>query len=224
MRVLVVEDNTKLAGLLREGLVRDGHAVDLCHDGGSAIEFASSSAYDAIVLDLMLPGIDGFGVLKALRGSQTRTPVLMLTARGEVEDRIAGLDHGADDYMVKPFAFDELFARLRALVRRANRTSDSVLRVNDLEVDTVAKVARRGGRIIELSRREYALLECLALRKGRVVSRDALRDSVYDLDADVASNVIDVYVGHLRRKIDRDFAEKLLHTRRGLGYLLGEVE
>jgi DNA-binding response OmpR family regulator len=147
--------------------------------------------------------------------------VLVLTAKGAVDDRVTGLDTGADDYMVKPFALDELTARLRALVRRANAAGSSVLQIGDLEVDTVSKLARRGGRQIELSAREYAILECLALRQGRVVTRDTLRESVYDFGSEVSSNVIDVYVGHLRRKIDRGFDAKLLHTRRGLGYLLG---
>ena len=223
MRVLVVEDNVKLAGLLREGLTGEGYAVDVANDGAAGIAYAQAGSYDAVVLDIMLPEVDGIGVLKRMRSRSDQTPVLMLTARGELDDRVGGLDAGADDYMVKPFAMDELTARLRALVRRAHAQGSSVLSVGDLEVDTVAKTARRGGRVIELSGREYAILECLALRAGRVVSRDVLRESVYDFDAEVGSNVIDVYVGHLRKKIDRGFDEKLLHTRRGLGYMLGEA-
>lgn len=223
VRVLVVEDNLKLAGLIAEGLGREGYAIDLAHDGATAIDFVEAGQYDAVVLDWMLPEIDGMGVLARMRGREDLTPVLVLTAKGAVDDRVTGLDTGADDYMVKPFALDELTARLRALVRRANAAGTSVLRVADLEVDTVSKIARRAGRQIELSAREYAILECLALRQGRVVTRDTLRETVYDFGSEVSSNVIDVYVGHLRRKIDRGFDSKLLHTRRGLGYLLGEA-
>jgi DNA-binding response OmpR family regulator len=221
MRVLVAEDNPTLAELLREGLAREGWAVDIAHDGATALDFVRGAPYDAVVLDWMLPQIDGGGVLSHLRREGNATPVLVLTAKGEVDDRVRGLDAGADDYVVKPFALAELVARVRALVRRAHKGGSSVLRVADLELDTVGKSARRAGRPIELSAREYAILECLALRQGRVVTRDVLRETVYDFGADVSSNVIDVYVAHLRRKIDRDFAPKLLHTRRGLGYLLG---
>lgn len=220
--MLVVEDNVKLAGLIAEGLGREGYAVDVAHDGASGLDYTEAGQYDAIVLDWMMPELDGMGVLARMRAREDLTPVLVLTAKGAVSDRVQGLDTGADDYMVKPFALDELAARLRALVRRANAAGSSVLQVGDLEVDTVSKVARRGGRQIELSAREYAILECLALRQGRVVTRDTLRESVYDFGSEVSSNVIDVYVGHLRRKIDRGFDAKLLHTRRGLGYLLGE--
>lgn len=221
MRVLVVEDHVKLAGLIRDGLVGDGHAVDVAHDGATALAFTDTGTYDAIVLDWMLPEVDGMGVLKRMRARDDATPTLMLTARDAVESRVEGLDTGADDYMVKPFAMDELLARLRALVRRANAQSTSLISIADLEIDTTSKVVRRADKAVTLSAREYAILECLALRQGRVVTRDALRESVYDFDAEVSSNVIDVYVGHLRRKIDRDFDQKLLHTRRGMGYLLG---
>jgi two-component system copper resistance phosphate regulon response regulator CusR len=176
------------------------------------------------VLDLMLPDIDGFGVLERLRKSGNDTPVLVLTARDQLGDRVTGLDKGADDYLVKPFEFDELLARLRALVRRSTRAgSTSVLAIADLEIDTQAKVARRGGAEIVLSAREYAILECLALRRGRVVSRETLLDSVYDGDELPESNVLEVYIAALRRKIDKDAAVKLIHTRRGLGYVLSEV-
>ncbi len=223
MRVLVVEDHVKLAELVRDGLAKQGHAIDLAHDGAAALAYADTGTYDAIVLDMMLPEVDGLSVLKKLRGGGDDTPVLILTARDAIENRVEGLDTGADDYMVKPFAMDELEARLRALVRRVNAVSSSTISIGDLEVDTAGKSARRGGQTINLSAREYAILECLALRQGRVVTREVLRESVYDFDAEVSSNVIDVYVGHLRRKIDRDFDSKLLHTRRGLGYVLGEA-
>ena len=224
MRILLVEDNPRLGPMLARGLRDEGNVVELAATGKDAIDSAALAAFDAIVLDLMLPDIDGFGVLDRLRKSGNDTPVLVLTARDQLGDRVAGLDKGADDYLVKPFEFDELLARLRALVRRSKRAgSTSVLAIADLELDTQAKLARRGGAEIVLSAREYAILECLALRKGRVVSRETLLDSVYDGDELPESNVLEVYIAALRRKIDKDAAVKLIHTRRGLGYVLSEV-
>lgn len=224
MRILLVEDNPRLGPMLARGLRDEGNVVELAATGKDAIDSAALASFDAIVLDLMLPDIDGFGVLDRLRKSGNDTPVLVLTARDQLGDRVAGLDKGADDYLVKPFEFDELLARLRALVRRSKRAgSTSVLAIADLELDTQAKLARRGGAEIVLSAREYAILECLALRKGRVVSRETLLDSVYDGDELPESNVLEVYIAALRRKIDKDAAVKLIHTRRGLGYVLSEV-
>ncbi len=220
MRVLVVEDNRRMAALLVRGLKDEGWVVRSAHDGPTGLEAAREAGHDAIILDWMLPGMDGVEVLRRLRAEGDATPVLMLTAKDTVGDRITGLDTGADDYLVKPFAFDELVARLRALVRRTRGAAANVLEVGDLEVDTTAKTVRRGGREIQLSAREYAVLEYLAARQGRVVSRDQLFAHVYDDAAEVGSNVIDVYVGHLRKKIDRDFDTKLIQTRRGLGYVL----
>lgn len=223
MRLLLVEDNPKLGPMLARGLREEGHVVELAVTGKDAIDGAALGRFDAIILDLMLPDIDGFGVLDRLRRGGDATPVLVLTARDAVGDRIAGLDKGADDYLVKPFQFDELLARLRALVRRATHASStSVIGVADLEIDTVAKVARRGGVEIVLSAREYAILECLALRKGRVVSRETLLETVYDGEDMPESNVLEVFIASLRRKLDRDHDAKLIQTRRGLGYLLSE--
>jgi DNA-binding response OmpR family regulator len=227
MRILLVEDNPKLGPMLARGLRDEGHVVELAARGDDALArllcVPGETDFDAIVLDLMLPDVDGLTILDRVRRSGRSTPVLVLTAKGEVEDRVTGLDRGADDYLVKPFQFDELLARLRALVRRAKRVGEtSVLQVADLAIDTGAKVAIRGGREIALSMREYAILECLALRKGRVVSRETLLECVYDGDEMPGSNVLEVYIGVLRRKIDRDHETKLIHTRRGLGYLLSE--
>jgi DNA-binding response OmpR family regulator len=223
MRVLVVEDNPKLGPMLVRGLEQEGHVAELAADGQQALVACATTRYDAIVLDLMLPGIDGLTVLDRLRHGADDTPVLVLTARDDLDDRVDGLDRGADDYLVKPFAFDELLARLRALVRRAKGAGASaVLRVADLEIDTAAKSARRAGRSIALSSREYAVLECLALRRGRIVSRDTLLETIYDGDEMPESNVVEVYIGALRRKIDRDHEVKLIRTRRGLGYVFGD--
>ena len=224
MRLLLVEDNPKLGPMVARGLRSEGHVVDLAVDGGVALEHAAAESYDAIILDLMLPVLDGLSVLDRLRRRGDETPVLILTAKDEVDSRVAGLDRGGDDYLVKPFAFDELLARLRALVRRTKRAGGtSVIRVGDLEVDTTTKNVARAGEAVRLSGKEYAVLECLAFRKGRVVTRDALLGVVYDGDVQPGSNVVEVYIGALRRKIDRDHAVKLIHTRRGLGYVLSET-
>ena len=224
MRLLVVEDNPKLGVMLRQGLKDEGHVVELAVDGEEALDFAAHDAFDAIILDLMIPKIDGLGVLDRLRRQGNPTPVLILTARDDVGSRIEGLDRGGDDYLVKPFSFDELVARLRALVRRAQRAGEShVLRVGDLEVDTSCKRVVRAGKAVRLSAREYAVLECLVLRKDRIVGRDALLSAVYDGDEQPESNVVEVYIGALRRKLDRDHETKLIHTRRGFGYILSEA-
>jgi len=222
MRALVVEDYPPLSASLAQGLREQGYAVDVTGDGNEGLWYARTSAYDVIVLDLMLPGLDGRELLRTIRNDGNTTPVLILTARDTVADRVAGLDLGADDYLVKPFAFDELTARLRALVRRRHRLATSVLRIADLEIDTGARTVRRIGRTIALSAREYALLEYLAHRRGQVVTRGELWDHLYDFAAEPHSNVLDVYVGYLRRKIDDGHRIKLIHTRRGQGYVLGE--
>lgn len=225
MRVLVIEDNRRLAALLRRGLSEEGWEVELVHDGLAGRERLEQARYDAIVLDGMLPGLDGLAVLTGLRRGGDRTPVLMLTARDSVEQRIAGLDAGADDYLAKPFAFDELLARLRSVVRRSRGAATDVITVADLELDSASKTVHRGGQPIPLSAREFAVLECLAQHHGRVVSRERLLDRVYmHEDGGAASNVIEVYVSQLRRKIDREFTPKLIHTRRGFGYVLEVVE
>ncbi len=224
MRVLVIEDNRRMAALLRQGLGEEGWTVDVAHDARAGREWLERERYDALVLDWMLPDGDGLGLLRALRREGEATPVLMLTARDTLDERVQGLDAGADDYLVKPFEFDELLARLRALIRRSRGGAANLIVVGDLEIDTKAKLARRGARAIELSAREYAVLECLALSRGRVVSRERLLEYVYVHDAELGSNVIDVFVAHLRRKIDHASPVKLIHTRRGLGYVLEQRE
>jgi len=224
MRVLVIEDNRRMAELLRRGLEEESWRVDVALDGPSGERLVGENAYDVVILDWMLPGRDGMSLLRDLRRQGFDTPVLMLTARDEVGDRVAGLDAGADDYLVKPFAFAELLARVRVLVRRDRGASANLVVVGDLEIDLEGKVATRAGRAIDLSAREFAVLECLALNRGRVVSRDRLYEHLYDIDDDRKSNIIDVYVGHLRKKIDRGHERALIHTRRGLGYVLEERE
>ncbi len=221
MRVLVIEDYQPLLKSLTQGLEEAGFAVDASADGEEGLWYARSHDYDAIVLDLMVPGVDGLTILSRLRRDGSSVPVLIVTAKDTVEDRVKGLDLGADDYLVKPFAFEELVARVRALVRRGYDNRDPVIRIDDLEIDTTARTARRDGQRIDLSAREYALLEFLAMRAGQVVSRTAVWEHVYDFHSDPASNVVDVYVGYLRKKIERPGLAKLIHTRRGQGYLLG---
>jgi DNA-binding response OmpR family regulator len=221
MRVLLVEDYELLRDSLAQGLREAGFVVDAAGDGENGLWHAQSNDYDIIILDLMLPGMDGLTVLKRLRQTNKRTCVLILTARDATADRVRGLDTGADDYMVKPFAFEELLARVRALVRRRYEAGNPVVRVADLELDTRAKTVRRGGREIELSAHQYALLEFLALRAGQVVTRTEIWEHLYDVNSSPESNVVDVHIAHLRRKIDRDDLPPLIHTRRGQGYVLG---
>ena len=219
MRLLVVEDEARVRSFLRRGFAEAALTVDEAADGEAALERALCHPYDAIVLDLMLPGRGGFEVLRELRARGCRTPVLILTARDEVEDRVRGLDAGADDYLVKPFAFAELLARVRALLRRG-APAPALLRVGDLEVDLARRRAARGGRPLDLTAREFALLAYLARHAGEVVTRTMIAEHVWSLDFDTFSNVIDVYIRYLRRKIDEPFAHKLIHTRRGIGYVL----
>ena len=221
MRVLVIEDYRPLLKSLNQGLEEAGFAVDATADGEEGLWYARSHEYDAIVLDLMVPGVDGLTILSRLRRDGASVPVLIVTAKDTVEDRVKGLDLGADDYLIKPFALDELLARVRALIRRRYDNKDPVIRIDDLEIDTTARTAMRRGQRIELSAREYALLEFLAMRGGQVVSRTDVWEHVYDFHSDPGSNVVDVYVGYLRKKIERPGLAKLIHTRRGQGYLLG---
>jgi two-component system copper resistance phosphate regulon response regulator CusR len=220
MRVLVVEDYGPLRKSIERGLKRAGFAVDVSGDGEEGLWYATSNEYDAVVLDLMLPKMDGLTIVQNLRRAGRKAPILILTARGEVEDRVRGLDLGADDYMVKPFAFRELLARVRALVRRNYRAALPVICVADLEIDTVAREVRRAGEILPLTAREYALLEILALRAGQVVTRTDIWEHIYDFESSTVSNVVDVYIGYLRRKIERPGLPRLIHTRRGQGYIL----
>jgi len=220
MRVLVIEDYDRLRNSLVRGLRENGYAVDQAADGEEGLAFASSSPYDVIVLDLMLPRRDGFEVLKELRKQGITSRILVLTARETVRDRVRGLDLGADDYLTKPFSFEELMARVRSLQRRAYQQVSAVIHVGDLEIDTAARVARRAGEPLDLTAREYGILEFLAARKGEVVTREEISSRIYDLGMDRNSNVVDVYMGYIRKKLERDGRPRLIHTRRGLGYML----
>lgn len=220
MRILVVEDDIKVASFIQRGLTEDGYAVDVLYDGSEAGDQAAIFDYDAVVLDLMLPKRSGFQVLREIRARKAGLPVLILTARDSVEDRIAGLDAGADDYMAKPFALAELSARLRALLRRGGARITS-LRVSDLEIDTVRRLVTRNGRTIELKPKEYALLEFLMRHADRPVTRSLIIEHVWDIHFDSVSNVVEVHINALRNKIDRGYSP-LIHTIRGVGYMLGE--
>ena len=220
MRVLVVEDERKLGELLRRGLGEEGYAADLADRGEEALWMAQAVSYDAIVLDVMLPGADGFEICRRLRGNGVWSPVLMLTARDAVDDRVSGLDAGADDYLAKPFAFEELLARLRALTRRAPAERPPVLEVGDLRLDPAAHKAWRGDQELGLSAKEFALLELLMRRSGLTLSRTQLLDGAWDMAFESRSNVIDVYVRYLREKIDRPFGRDSIETIRGVGYRL----
>jgi two-component system, OmpR family, response regulator len=220
MRILIVEDEAKLARLLARGLHEEGHAADIATTGEEALWMAESAAYDAIVLDVMLPGLDGFAVCRTLRAREVWTPVLMLTARDAIEDRIEGLDTGADDYLLKPFAFSELLARLRALVRRAPAERPVELQVGDIRLDPAAHRAWRGESELALSAKEFTLLEVFMRHAGETLSRVQLLDGAWDMAFESRSNVIDVYMRYLREKIDRPFGRRALETVRGVGYRL----
>lgn len=223
MRVLVVEDEKKTAAFIRKALQAEGFAVDVMHNGTDALLAAGHTPFDAIVLDIMLPGRDGLSVLRQLRERKNATPVLLLSARGEVNERVEGLNAGADDYLPKPFELVELVARVRALTRRNAETKAPVLRVADLTLDTLTRQAQRGGKQIELTAREYRLLECLMRSAGCLCGRSMILESVWDYDFDPGTNLVDVYIKRLREKIDAGFEPKLLHTVRGMGYVMKEA-
>lgn len=222
LRVLVVEDEPKMAALVRHALEAEGFAVNTCARGDDAFNAAVAMAFDGIVLDIMLPGRDGLSVLRQLRAQGNRTPVLLLSARGEVNERVAGLDAGADDYLPKPFVIAELVARVRALGRRGSESKASVLRVADLTLDTIAHQAQRGGKVFDLTAREFRLLEFLMRSGGHICGRMSIIEKVWDYDFDPGTNLVDVYVRRLREKIDDGFEPKLLQTVRGIGYVLKE--
>lgn len=222
MRILLVEDEKDLAAIIKKGLEEKGFAVDLAHDGEEGLFMAENYPADVIVLDIMLPGLDGISILKRIREKEIKTPVILLTAKDTVPDRIKGLDTGADDYLTKPFDFGELLARIRALLRRSTDVRESVIHIADLEIDTATHEVKRGGKLILLSAREYALLEYLAYRKGHVVNRFDITEHIYAEDFDLDSNIIDVYINYLRKKIDRGYKKKLIYTVRGAGYILRE--
>lgn len=223
MRVLLVEDFQILRESLAQGLREAGYAVDAAADGEEGLWLAQSNPYDVLILDLMLPKLDGLSLLKKLREKNDQTHVLILTARDAPDDRVRGLDLGADDYLPKPFVLAELLARVRALVRRKYQIKSPTVRVADLEVDTSARLVRRGGRVIDLSPREYVFLEFLAARAGTVVTRTDIWDHLYDFNSESDSNVVDVFIAHLRKKIEEPGRPRLIHTRRGHGYVLGEL-
>ena len=222
MRILVIEDDHKVANFIQSGLEQEGCAVDVLPDGTHAADQARTIDYDAVVLDLMLPGRSGFQILREIRSRKGSLPVLILTAKDSVDDRVAGLDSGADDYMTKPFALAELSARLRALLRRGG-PRENVLRVADLQMDLLTHVVRRGGKLIELKPKEYALLEYLMRHAGRPLPKSIIIEHVWDIHFDSVSNVVEVHINALRNKIDRGFPVPLIHTVRGVGYLLGDA-
>ncbi|MBB1624140.1 heavy metal response regulator transcription factor [Achromobacter sp. UMC71] len=219
MRILVIEDEPKLADYLKKGLSEQSHVVDLARDGVNGLHLALEGNHDLIVLDVMLPGVDGFGILASVRARKD-TPILMLTARDAVEDRVRGLEGGADDYLVKPFAFSELLARVQALLRRGRSQEPTVFRLADLELDLARRKAARGGQRLDLTAKEFNLLALLLRRQGQVLSRTTLAEQVWDMNFDSDTNVIDVAVRRLRSKLDDPFDAKLLHTVRGMGYVL----
>jgi heavy metal response regulator len=223
MRVLVVEDEKKTASFVRKALQAEGFAVDVCHNGDEALSAAIATPFDAIVLDIMLPGRDGLAVLRKLRERKKATPVLLLSARGQVNERVEGLNAGADDYLPKPFELTELVARVRAMSRRGAENKSTTVRVADLTLDALTRRAQRGGKEIELTAREYRLLEFLMRSAGRICGRMSIIEKVWDYDFDPGTNLVDVYIRRLREKIDNDFEPKLLHTVRGSGYLLKET-
>jgi len=220
MRILLVEDYEPLARSVSEGLREAGYAVDVSRDGEEGLWYAETNDYDVLILDIMLPGMDGLTILRRLREKGRETPVLLLTAKTAVDDRVRGLDGGADDYLTKPFAFEELLARVAALVRRRYANRNPELRIGDLSIDSVRRTVRRGGRLITLAPREYALLEYLARRAGELVTRTDIWEHLYEFRSDAASNVVDVHISNLRKKIDAGHGRPLIHTRRGEGYVL----
>ena len=220
MKLLVVEDSQRLSNALREGLRRLGFTVDLARNGRDGLAFAESNDYDVIVLDIMLPGLDGLSLLKKLRDRGRRAQVLILSAKDQVQDRVKGLELGADDYLIKPFAFEELVARIKVLARRRHDLKQPLVKVGSTCVDTARRVATVDGREVILTPREYSLLEYLALRRGRVVSKSQLHEALYDADSETESNVIEVLVSNVRRKIRQCGADNIVRTRRGFGYFI----
>ncbi len=224
MRILVVEDENAIAQFISQGLSEADFAVDVARNGREGLDFALAAEYDMLILDIMLPGTDGLTLLRQLRKKGQTVPVLLLTARDKIEDRVAGLDAGADDYLTKPFAFPELVARVRALLRRPPLQTGTVLRLADLELDTAQREVRRGGQLIELSQREYTLLNYLLRHPKQVLTRTQIAEHIWNFDFVSDSNVVDVYIGYLRRKIDRGYTPALIHTVRGVGYRLSAEE
>ena len=222
MRILIAEDEKDMNKLITRVLEKEGYSVDSCFDGEEALDYLESADYDAAILDVMMPKKDGYEVLKALRAKGSMLPVLFLTARDSIADRVTGLDLGADDYLIKPFDFDELLARIRVMTRRKAGQSSSLIKIGDLTIDTASHEVRRGDRLIELSSREYGLLRYMASNQGRVLSREQIEDHIYNFDYSGGSNVVDVYISYLRKKIDGPGEPKLIHTVWGSGWVLKE--
>jgi heavy metal response regulator len=222
MKILLVEDEKKVASFIKRGLEEEHFTVDVAYDGESGEFMALTSEYDLIILDILLPKKNGFEVLKSLRANGIQTPILILTAKGSIDDKVEGLNSGADDYLTKPFAFAELIARIRSLLRRTSSEKSNIIKVADLELDIVKHIAKRGEKIIELTAREYSLLEYFMRNKGRVLMRTMIAEHIWDYHFDNVSNIIDVYVRRLRKKIDEGFPKKLIHTIRGVGYIIKE--
>lgn len=220
MRILIVEDEKSLADIIKRGLEEEDYAVDVAYNGEDGLFMAENEPSDLIVLDIMLPIVDGMTILKRIRKAGVKTPVLMLTAKDTVTDKVSGLDSGADDYLTKPFLFEELLARIRALLRRNSDTKTSIIEIGDLVINMATHEVKRRGRDISLSAKEYVLLEFLAINKNKVLSRTVLTEHLYDYDFDLDSNVIDVFIHRIREKIDKGFEKKLIHTLRGSGYMV----
>ena len=220
MRLLVVEDEKKLNELITKKLKKEYYGVDSCFDGEEAIRYVEGTEYDAVILDIMLPKLDGFEVIKRIRAKKNKVPILLLTARDNIDDKVKGLDYGADDYLVKPFIFEELMARIRVLLRRNSGNADNVVTIANLKVDLDAKTVFRDDLLIKLSGREYSILEYLIRNKGKILSRERIEDHIWNYDYEGGTNVIDVYIRYLRKKIDDNYTPKLIQTIRGLGYVL----
>ena len=220
MRLLVVEDEKKLNELITKKLEKEYYGVDSCFDGEEAVRYVEGTEYDAIILDIMLPKLDGFEVIKRIRAKKNKVPILLLTARDNIDDKVKGLDYGADDYLVKPFIFEELMARIRVLLRRNSGNADNVITIANLKVDLDAKTVFRNDVLIKLSGREYSILEYLIRNKGKILPRERIEDHIWNYEYEGGTNVIDVYIRYLRKKIDDGYTPKLIHTVRGLGYVL----
>ena len=222
MRLLVVEDEENLRTVIRKRLMKEGYSVDVCADGQEALDYMAVSPYDTVILDIMMPKMSGMEVLKKMRAGGDQTPVLFLTAKDGIEDRVKGLDSGADDYLVKPFAFEELLARIRVMIRRQSDSASDEMTLADLTVDAGKHSVTRGGKAIELSAKEFAVLEYLMRHQGQVLSREQIEQHVWDFDYEGGSNMVDVYIRYLRRKLDEGYEKKLIHTVRGAGYVMRE--
>ena len=220
MRLLVVEDEKKLNDLITKKLEKEYYGVDSCFDGEEAVRYVEGTEYDAIILDIMLPKLDGFEVIKRIRAKKNKVPILLLTARDNIDDKVKGLDYGADDYLVKPFIFEELMARIRVLLRRNSGNADNIITIANLKVDLDAKTVFRDDVLIKLSGREYSILEYLIRNKGKILPRERIEDHIWNYEYEGGTNVIDVYIRYLRKKIDDGYTQKLIHTVRGLGYVL----